>query len=252
MIDLKSVSTSTDFNLTLKTAYSAVFLLYRKYLLYIPNCIFMNDMNNSYKTIKLEAFDEFVEKRSRFIGYAKPVKTEAQAIEFINKIKKEHWDARHNCYAYSLREGGVKRYSDDGEPQGTAGVPMLDVINKNGIVDAVVVVTRYFGGVLLGTGGLARAYSQGAKIALNASGIITMSVCCECVAHCKYNLYGKLNTIIINKNGVIDNIEYSDNVTLNFHIPAEKIFSLEKEFADATSGEVKIEIIDKKYYETDE
>ncbi|MCH5303458.1 MAG: YigZ family protein [Ruminococcus sp.] len=209
-------------------------------------------MNDSYKTVKTSASDEFVKKRSRFIGYAKPVKTEADALEFINKIKKEHWDARHNCYAYSLREGSIKRYSDDGEPQGTAGVPMLDVLNKSGIVDAVVVVTRYFGGVLLGTGGLVRAYSQAAKIALDAANVITMSICSECIIRCSYNRYGKLNTLIMNKNGVVDDITFSDNVTLSFHIPVENIPSLKKELADATAGEVEIEIIDEKYYEISE
>lgn len=206
-------------------------------------------MENNYKTIKEYSSDEFVEKRSRFIGYAKPVKTEAEALEFINKIKKEHWDARHNCYAYSLRENGIRRYSDDGEPQGTAGVPMLDVLNKNEIVDAVVVVTRYFGGVLLGTGGLVRAYSQGAKIALDAAGIITMSVCLQCEIVCNYNQYGKLNTLILNKGGAVDDTVFADNVTLKFHIPSDNANSLKKDVADATAGDVDIEIIDEKYYE---
>ena len=108
----------------------------------------------------------FFKKRSRFIGYCAPVTTQEQALEFIEKIKSKHWDAKHNVYAYILREGGVKRYSDDGEPSGTAGMPVLDVITKNEIYDVCIVVTRYFGGVLLGTGGLVRAYSQGAKVAL--------------------------------------------------------------------------------------
>ena len=119
-----------------------------------------------YKTVKTESHDEFTEKRSRFIGYVKPVKTEDEATGFISSIRSKHWDARHNVYAYSLREGNIKRYSDDGEPSGTAGMPVLDVITKNEVYDVCVVVTRYFGGVLLGTGGLVRAYSQGAKLAL--------------------------------------------------------------------------------------
>lgn len=206
-------------------------------------------MSNSYKTIKTESSDEFVEKRSRFIGYSKPVKTEAEAVEFINRIKKEHFDARHNCYAYALREGNIKRYSDDGEPQGTAGVPMLEILNKNEVVDAVVVVTRYFGGVLLGTGGLARAYSKGAKIALEASGIITMSVCSMCELSCTYNQYGKLNTLIMNCGGAVDDTDFADNVRLSFHISSEDVERLKKEILDATSGEVEINIIDEKYYE---
>ncbi|MEE3428735.1 MAG: YigZ family protein [Ruminococcus sp.] len=209
-------------------------------------------MSDSYKTVKEFSSGEFVEKRSRFIGWAKPVKTEAEALDFINKIKKEHWDARHNCYAYTLREGSVKRYSDDGEPQGTAGVPMLDVLTKNEIEDVVVVVTRYFGGVLLGTGGLVRAYSKAAKIALDAAKVITMSVCSECTLSCNYNQYGKLNTLILNDGAVIDGTDFSDNVTLKFHIPSDRLNSLEKNIADATAGTVKVEIVDEKYFEIDE
>ena len=209
-------------------------------------------MSDSYKTVKEFSSGEFVEKRSRFIGWAKPVKTEAEALDFINNIKKEHWDARHNCYAYTLREGSVKRYSDDGEPQGTAGVPMLDVLTKNEIEDVVVVVTRYFGGVLLGTGGLVRAYSKAAKIALDAAKVITMSVCGECTLSCNYNQYGKLNTLILNDGAVIDDTDFSDNVTLKFHIPSDRLNSLEKNIADATAGTVKVEIVDEKYFEIDE
>ncbi len=206
-------------------------------------------MNNSYKTVKSFSHDELVEKRSRFIGYCKPVTTEEEAVEFINKIKKEHWDARHNVYAYSLREGQVMRYSDDGEPSGTAGVPVLDVIRKSGIVDVVIVVTRYFGGVLLGTGGLVRAYSAAAKLGLEAAGIVNMSLCAECELSCSYNQYGKLNTLIMDKGGIVDNCDFADNVLLSFHIPADLVDSLRKEFADATAGEVNIEVKSEKYYE---
>lgn len=206
-------------------------------------------MDNSYKTVRAYGFDEFTEKRSRFIGYAKPVSTEEEALDFISKIKKEHWDARHNCYAYSLREGGVRRYSDDGEPQGTAGVPMLEVLTKGGLVDVVVVVTRYFGGVLLGTGGLVRAYSQGAKIALDAAGVVKMETCCECALDCTYTQYGKLNTDILGAGGMIDDTIYSDNVRLLFHIPTELLPSLTKKIADATSGSVNIEETGEKFYE---
>ena len=107
-------------------------------------------MSDSYKTLAREACDEYIVKHSRFIGYAKPVKTEKEAIDYINEISKKHWDAKHNVYAYSIRENGVKRYSDDGEPQGTAGMPVLNVILQEEVTDCVVVVTRYFGGILLG------------------------------------------------------------------------------------------------------
>ena len=123
----------------------------------------------SYKTIKIENSDEFVEKKSRFIGYAKPVVTEDEAIEFIKKIRAKHPDATHNVYAYKVRENNIQRYSDDGEPAGTAGIPTLDVIQKEGITDICVVVTRYFGGILLGTGGLVKAYSQSTAMAYNGA-----------------------------------------------------------------------------------
>lgn len=204
---------------------------------------------NSYKTVKIESSDEFVEKRSRFIGYCKPVTTETQAVEFINTIKKQHWDARHNVYAYVLRDGQIKRYSDDGEPSGTAGMPVLDVILKNGVTDVVVVVTRYFGGILLGTGGLVRAYSEGAKIALNASCVVEMKLCSSCELNCSYTLYGKLNTLIISSGGCVDDTVFTDDVKLCFHIPTEQLPFLEKELADATAGSAKTEIVGEKYYE---
>lgn len=206
-------------------------------------------MSTSYKTVKLQASDEFVEKHSRFIGYCKPVKSESEAVEFINMIKKKHWDARHNCYAYSLREGQVRRYSDDGEPSGTAGIPMLDIITKSEAVDVVVVVTRYFGGVLLGTGGLVRAYSRGCKIALEAAQVVEMRLCCECGISCSYTRYGKLNTLIIDNGGIVDDVEYADDVTIKFHIPDELLPALDKQFADVTSGEIRTEVVSEKYFE---
>ncbi len=125
-----------------------------------------------YKTVRAAASGELTEKRSRFIGYCKPVSTEEEATAFIASIRSRHWDARHNVYAYSLREGNLRRYSDDGEPSGTAGMPVLDVLQKSGVTDVCVVVTRYFGGVLLGTGGLVRAYSQAARLGLNAAQVV--------------------------------------------------------------------------------
>ena len=140
--------------------------------------------NDSYRTLSCQAQDEYIVKHSRFIGYAKPVKTEKEAQEFIAEISKKHWDAKHNVYAYSIREGGIKRYSDDGEPQGTAGMPVLNVILQEDITDCVVVVTRYFGGILLGGGGLVRAYTHSAKIGIDAAGIITHSKWTVCKISC--------------------------------------------------------------------
>lgn len=201
-----------------------------------------------YKTVLENASDEFVEKRSRFIGYCKPVKTEQEAIDFINEKRSEHWNATHNVYAYSLREGNIKRYSDDGEPSGTAGMPVLDVIVKNEIFDVVVVVTRYFGGVLLGTGGLVRAYSHGSKIAVEAAKPVIMQNCLVCEARCAYNQYGKVSSLIIGVGAAVDDTVYESDVLVKFHIKPDLLGTLNKKLADATSGEITVEQKDEQYF----
>lgn len=205
-------------------------------------------MAKDYKTVLENASDEFVEKRSRFIGYCKPVKTEQEAIDFINEKRSEHWNATHNVYAYSLREGNIKRYSDDGEPSGTAGMPVLDVIVKNEIFDVVVVVTRYFGGVLLGTGGLVRAYSHGSKIAVEAAKPVIMQNCLVCEARCAYNQYGKVSSLIIGVGAAVDDTVYESDVLVKFHIKPDLLGTLNKKLADATSGEVMVEQKDEQYF----
>ena len=205
-------------------------------------------MNKDYKTVSREASAEFVEKRSKFIGYCKPVKTESEAIEFINQKRSEHWNATHNVYAYSLREGNIKRYSDDGEPSGTAGMPTLDVIVKNEIYDVCVVVTRYFGGVLLGTGGLVRAYSQGAKVGLEASGVIMMENCLICSVKCTYNQYGKVSSLIMDIGAVVDDTIFESDVLIKFHIKPELLSALNKKLADATCGEVQVQEEGEQYF----
>lgn len=205
-------------------------------------------MVKDYKTVLENASDEFVEKRSRFIGYCKPVKTEQEAIDFINEKRSEHWNATHNVYAYSLREGNIKRYSDDGEPSGTAGMPVLDVIVKNEIFDVVVVVTRYFGGVLLGTGGLVRAYSHGSKIAVEAAKPVIMQNCLVCEARCAYNQYGKVSSLIIGVGAAVDDTVYESDVLVKFHIKPDLLGTLNKKLADATSGEVTVEQKDEQYF----
>lgn len=202
----------------------------------------------SYKTTEKEAQDEFVEQRSRFIGYVRPVKTEEEALAFIEEKKKQHWDARHNVYAYVLREGGIQRYSDDGEPHGTAGVPTLDVLLKSGVTDVCVVVTRYFGGILLGAGGLVRAYTKSAKLALEAGGIITMQSCNICRLSCDYNMYGKLSGLIPSCGGVIDDTDFGENVTLGFHIAPESFRSFEKQLADISCGGLAAKITGEDFF----
>ena len=205
-------------------------------------------MAKDYKTVLENASDEFVEKRSRFIGYCKPVKTEQEAIDFINEKRSEHLNATHNVYAYSLREGNIKRYSDDGEPSGTAGMPVLDVIVKNEIFDVVVVVTRYFGGVLLGTGGLVRAYSHGSKIAVEAAKPVIMQNCLVCEARCAYNQYGKVSSLIIGVGAAVDDTVYESDVLVKFHIKPDLLGTLNKKLADATSGGVTVEQKDEQYF----
>lgn len=200
--------------------------------------------NDSYRTLSCQAQDEYIVKHSRFIGYAKPVKTEKEAQDFIAEISKKHWDAKHNVYAYSIREGGIKRYSDDGEPQGTAGMPVLNVILQEDITDCVVVVTRYFGGILLGGGGLVRAYTHSAKIGIDAAGIITLSKWTVCKISCDYTFYGKLETFIRDFGGVIENTDFGENVTLEYRIEKGTEDAFDKKLKDLTNGKISFEITD--------
>ena len=194
-----------------------------------------------YKTIDREACDEFVEKRSRFIGYIKPVTTKDEAIDYINSIKSKHWDATHNVYAYVLRDGQTRRYSDDGEPQGTAGIPVLDVLIKENVTDCVVVATRYFGGILLGGGGLVRAYSHTAKIAVDAGGVVTMRLCSVMDIQCDYTLYGKINSLIPEFGGMIDDTQFGENVSIKFRIPADIEEEFQKKLTDVSFGKLSAE-----------
>ena len=173
-----------------------------------------------YTTLGKEASSELTEKKSVFIGYARPVKTEQEAIDFIAKIRKKHSDARHNVYAYQLCGGGIARYSDDGEPQGTAGVPVLDVIKKSGADDCVVVVTRYFGGILLGTGGLVRAYSAAAKLAIDAAEVVTYESYREFELGCDYSAYQKIDAELPKFGIITDSVEFGEVITLKLAIKA--------------------------------
>ena len=161
---------------------------------------------------------EHVEKKSRFIGQVWPVKTEAEAREKIEAVKKTHYDARHNCWCYMLRDGSL-RYSDDGEPQGTAGQPMLAVFQNGNITDAVCVVTRYFGGILLGTGGLARAYTKGAKEALAAAGVSVERLWDRLLVVCDYSRYELIRQETGKQGGVIEDTDFGADVTLTVLTP---------------------------------
>lgn len=189
-----------------------------------------------YKTVEKEASDFFIEKKSKFIGYAKPVKTQEDALEFISDIKSKHWDATHNVYAYVLRENNIQRYSDDGEPSGTAGVPVLDVMLKESLVDVCVVATRYFGGTLLGAGGLVRAYSHTSKIALEAAGIITMAQCSVMSTEVDYSFYDRLNILLSDFSAVILDTSFSDKVCVEFSVKENIVDSLNAKLIDVSNG----------------
>ena len=170
----------------------------------------------SYFTIRDESKAEFKEKKSIFIGQVKRVENEDEAKEFIQKIKNENKEARHNVYAYIIGENKmIQRYSDDGEPHGTGGIPMLEVLKKSEITDVVVVVTRYFGGILLGTGGLARAYSKGASLAIKEAGVVEKVKGVSLKIIVEYDLLGKLQHVCTHEgNNHIENIEYTDKVKI--------------------------------------
>lgn len=200
-----------------------------------------------YKTIKQQAQAQFTEKKSEFIGYVCPVQTENEAIAFIESIKSMHRRAKHNVYAYSLRENNITRYSDDGEPQGTAGVPVLDMMRKSNITNTAIVVTRYFGGVLLGTGGLVRAYSQAAKLALENGQIITMRYFSEVDVVCDYSAFGKISATILNSSGQINDTTFSDLVNVKCHILDENVESAFEKIREATGGNVTLSVLGKSF-----
>lgn len=182
----------------------------------------------SYKTIYKESQVEIVEKKSRFISHAKPIANEEEAIEFINSIKSKYWDATHNVYAYSLYENGIQRYSDDGEPQGTAGIPTLQVIKNLELNDVVVVVTRYFGGIMLGAGGLVRAYGKSAKEGLVNAQIITKSICKKVEFVTDYQLSGKVQSKLINEGFIIQKIRYEEDIIFEILTYQEDVDKLKK------------------------
>lgn len=194
----------------------------------------------NYLTISENAKASFIEKRSEFIGYISPVKTNDEAVAFINSIKAEHRKAKHNVYAYILREDNISRYSDDGEPQGTAGVPVLDVLKKRGLTDVCVVVTRYFGGILLGGGGLVRAYSHAASLACDAAHIMDMCLCHRLKITADYGMYGKISYLLPNYETITVNSDFGSDVVLEILVLSEKLEALTKELTEVTNGTAEI------------
>lgn len=178
---------------------------------------------------------EYEEKRSRFLGHLRPVETEEEARLFITEMKKKYHDARHNCWCYRIR-GGAVRYSDDAEPQGTAGLPMLEILQREGIENAVCVVTRYFGGVLLGTGGLLRAYQKAAKGAVEDAGISVVRAWTKMSIVCDYSDYEKIRSELEQQNAVISDTEYGEKVTLTVLVSQGQGTLVTEKLQDRTAG----------------
>lgn len=198
-----------------------------------------------YKTIARRCEARFIEKKSEFIGYLCPVQTEEQAIAFIEEIRAMHRKATHNCYAYILRENNAARHSDDGEPGGTAGVPIYEVLRKEGLTDVCCVVTRYFGGVLLGAGGLVRAYTKGAKDAVDAAQIKCMAEAVKLAVTVDYGLYGRLAQVFADFDARVEDERFADNVRILLHIRAENSQKLTDKLVDVCNGAVSVEEIEK-------
>ena len=184
---------------------------------------------------------EFVEKRSSFLGHVRLVETEDEARAFITEMKKKYHDARHNCWCYIIKDG-PERYSDDGEPQGTAGIPMLEVMRREGVTNIVCVVTRYFGGILLGAGGLLRAYTKSAKDALDAAGISVVRRWVEADVPCSYSQAEKLKVELQGCGALIGDVEYSAAVTIKILMPEEEAEEIKARIVDVSAGSVSVTV----------
>ncbi len=201
-----------------------------------------------YKTILNTAEAEFEEKKSRFIANVRPATCEEEALEFIEAMRSKYWNASHNVYAYSINNGTlIQRYSDDGEPSGTAGVPALEVIKRMGLQDAVVVVTRYFGGTLLGASGLIRAYSKSASMGLEAAEIVTRKLCYNLNIIIEYTIFGRLQNMLISNNNIIKEIRYEQDVELCVLIEVGNEEKLMKDIVEVSNGRAIQDLAEKTY-----
>jgi uncharacterized YigZ family protein len=199
-------------------------------------CFLEHDME--FKTINSPAQAELIQKKSRFIAFTAPISSEHDAIDILNDIRHKHWNASHNVYAYILYQQNIRRFSDDGEPQGSAGMPVLDVLQREQLFDCITVVTRYFGGTLLGTGGLVRAYSGAARLAIDESKIITKRLCYEYTFSCEYNVYSAIQTLFFQTECRILNTNFSDNIELDILVPESHESTFLKGISEITFGKV--------------
>ncbi|MBQ2062717.1 MAG: YigZ family protein [Oscillospiraceae bacterium] len=192
------------------------------------------------------AESEFTEKRSRFISHIRPVETEEEAQAFIREMKTKYYDARHNCWCYLVGRNTV-RYGDDGEPQGTAGQPMLKVFERENVTNVCCVVTRYFGGILLGAGGLTRAYSRGAKDALTAAGVSELGEWATVEIPCAYGLFEQVKLELAARGGVVDGVDYGAAVTVTASVPAENASPLQNRLTELSAGVITVTELRREY-----
>jgi uncharacterized YigZ family protein len=203
-------------------------------------------MLKEYQTVNGEISAEFVEKRSRFLAIITRVSGLDEINSFICKLKQKHRDARHHVYAYILQKNNLSRYSDDGEPQGSAGLPVLKLISKNKLLDCIIVVVRYFGGILLGTGRLAHAYQAAAQMAIDEVKIVNMYFCYDLVLFCDYTDYGKINRLI-SEMGHIDGTLFLEDIKFSFHIKIDDFERFCKKLSDLTKGAVVPKIVNEGF-----
>jgi len=205
-------------------------------------------MRKEYLTVSKEAVAELEEKKSRFIATVKPVQTEEEAQSFIQSLKSKYWDATHNVYAYYIcRDNIVQKFSDDGEPSGTAGLPVLEAIKKHGVEDVAVVVTRYFGGTLLGASGLVRTYGKSASLGIETAGIIKRQLCFETKVCLDYSMFGKIQSLIAEKGYKIKETVYSEDVSIYLYIPVDELDKFTKMVTEATSARALVIPGEKSY-----
>ncbi len=204
-------------------------------------------MNTGWTTIKEAATASFIERKSEFIGSITPVKTEEEALAFITSVRKRYADAKHNVYAYLLRENNTVRFSDDGEPHGTAGMPVLEVLRKEGVTDAAIVVTRYFGGILLGTGGLVRAYGQCAKLALDAAGKAQMQKLIVFSLRISYSDLQKIEPLLSAQPLLRLDVAYADEVRFSLAIQDAAYTPFVEALTERTNGRARLSLEGERY-----
>ena len=204
-------------------------------------------MKSYYKTVAKEAQAELIERKSRFIATVRPASTEEEALGMLEEMRTRYRDASHNVYAYIIGENNIMRYSDDGEPSGTAGVPVLEVLRKEGLIDVAVVVTRYFGGTLLGAGGLVRAYGASAKLGLDAAGIVTRTLCDIVKVSCDYTTFGKVQYETLGGGYLVKDTVYEGDVTLYVYTKVEETQEYIEKMCDVTNARALCETVGREY-----